>query len=114
MNEGIQIAKYFQGVFRIDHSNILQACVQVEGLDKDVLVYGRHDHNRAVNGDIVAVELYPESQWRTPSNSVLQDISEDDPRSTAKQEDGCSLVLPTGKVVSIIRRTWRRYHFPDV
>lgn len=34
--------------------------------------------NRAVDGDIVAVELLPEEQWSAPSEIVLQDDENND------------------------------------
>ena len=38
--------------------------------------------NRAVDGDIVAVEMFPESEWSAPSSLVLTDsgdtVEEDD------------------------------------
>lgn len=38
-----------------------------------VLVQGRTGLNRAVDGDIVVVQLLPESEWSAPSELVLQD-----------------------------------------
>lgn len=38
--------------------------------------------NRAVDGDIVAVELLPEEQWSAPSELVLEDQAEDPGRRT--------------------------------
>jgi len=37
------------------------------------LLQGREHLNRAINGDIVAIEMLPESQWSAPANLVLAD-----------------------------------------
>lgn len=77
---------------------------------------GRSHLNRAVDGDIVAVEILPDDQWSSPSEIVLQDEKgadgddEEDEKILNKQ----SLLktqekIPTGKIVGIIRRKWRQY-----
>lgn len=77
---------------------------------------GRINLNRAVDGDIVAIEILPDDQWSSPSEIVLQDeetvddaddISEDEKvlaKSSLTKEK-----IPTGKIVGIIRRKWRQY-----
>lgn len=70
--------------------------------------------NRAVDGDIVAIELFPETQWKSPSDIILQDDQED-PGDVLEQENAVPIEVsvedktPTGKVVGIIRRKWRQY-----
>lgn len=78
---------------------------------------GRTNLNRAVDGDIVAVEILPDDRWSSPSEIVLQDeeeadvddVTEDEgvlsKQSSSKMEDK----MPTGKIVGIIRRKWRQY-----
>lgn len=72
--------------------------------------------NRAVDGDIVAVELFPESKWKVPSQIILQD--DDQEVCEHLNKDKCLDTdtskcteerTPTGKVVGIIRRKWRQY-----
>lgn len=38
-----------------------------------MLIQGREAINRAVDGDVVAIELLPEAQWSSPSEIVLED-----------------------------------------
>ena len=38
---------------------------------RDVLIVGAADRNRAVHGDVVAVQLYPEDQWRARDTSIV-------------------------------------------
>lgn len=68
-----------------------------------------------MDGDIVAVELFAESTWKTPSEMILQD-DQDDPGDVLEQinltpSDDVAVEekQPTGKVVGIIRRKWRQY-----
>lgn len=93
--------------------------------------------NRAVDGDVVAVELLPEDQWSAPSEIILQNDDVDDEGNffpfrffffhhhitceyfiLGFAEEIVEKVLkvetkkektPTGKIVGIIRRKWRQY-----
>lgn len=110
-----------QGAFQASRENYLEGSVNVEGYDKFVLVQGRDGLNRAVDGDIVAVEMLPESEWTGPSEIVMQDDGQDDGVDQAR-EDGAEMNTsiaakacdpaerqPTGRIVGIIRRKWRQY-----
>jgi exosome complex exonuclease DIS3/RRP44 len=48
-----------------------QGSVPVPGFTKPILLVGRENMNRAVQGDIVAVEVFPESQWKAPGDQVV-------------------------------------------
>ena len=64
----------------------------------------------------MAVELLPKDQWSAPSEIVLQDEHED-PNDQIEEETNLlpknvgsdAELIPTGKVVGIIRRKWRQY-----
>lgn len=81
------------------------------------MVQGRKGLNRAVDGDIVAVKLLPESEWSSPSDIVLQDEIEEDPGDILDDEKILDEEkkktpiekTPTGEIVGIIRRKWRQY-----
>ena len=96
--------------------NFLEGSVSVEGRDKSVLLQGHASLNRAVDGDIVAVELLDESMWTAPSGIVLEDQDDLDPGDEIDKEEallkssrkGVDL-QPTGRIVGIIRRKWRQY-----
>lgn len=49
----------------------LQGFVNSSALNKQILLVGRQDMNRAVQGDIVAVELFDEKDWKAPGDEVL-------------------------------------------
>ncbi len=38
---------------------------------KPVLLIGRENMNRAVQGDVVAVEIFPEDEWKAPADEVV-------------------------------------------
>lgn len=40
-----------------------EATINVQGLQQEILVQNLIHQNRAVNGDIVAIEILPKSQW---------------------------------------------------
>ena len=41
--------------------------------DSDILIYGMAHRNRAIHGDIVVVELLPQSEWRGRSLNLKDD-----------------------------------------
>ncbi|KAG7307928.1 hypothetical protein JYU34_006544 [Plutella xylostella] len=116
---GIRNGKMYQGTFHASRENFLEGTASVNGFEKPILLQGHIGINRAVDGDVVAIELLPEEEWRKPSDIVLEDKA-DDPGDlleeesellkTAKPVDkGDDDITPTGKVVGIIRRKWRQY-----
>ena len=52
-----------------------QGTVKVPAYSKPVLLVGRESMNRAVHGDIVAVEIFPESEWKAPADAVVDQHS---------------------------------------
>ena len=71
--------------------------------------------NRAVDGDVVAVELLEQSSWSAPAEVVLEDDGYDPGDTLESDKDVMDQALkakdvkPTGRVVGIIRRKWRQY-----
>jgi exosome complex exonuclease DIS3/RRP44 len=49
----------------------IKGSVPVHTYDKPVLLIGRENMNRAVQGDVVAVEVFPEDEWKTPADEVV-------------------------------------------
>ena len=43
--------------------------------DKPILLIGRENMNRAVQGDIVAVEVFDEKAWKAPGDEVVEQES---------------------------------------
>ncbi|XP_059621933.1 exosome complex exonuclease RRP44 [Phlebotomus argentipes] len=114
IHEGVRSGKLLQGSFVRSRENYLEGFVSVEEMDKSILLQGRESLNRAVDGDIVAVELFPEDKWSAPCGVIIQDDAED-PGDVLEDESGLLKTpkeierVPTGRIVGIIRRKWRQY-----
>lgn len=117
IQRGIKSGRYHQGNFMASRENYLEAKVGVETMDQMVFVQGMINLNRAVDGDTVAIEMLPESEWSCPSSLVLVDREEkqqeeddlDDSEKVVKNLVPLELRQPTGRVVGIIKRKWRQY-----
>eukprot|EP00095_Tigriopus_kingsejongensis_P004748 snap_masked-scaffold510_size151595-processed-gene-0.0 protein:Tk04748 transcript:snap_masked-scaffold510_size151595-processed-gene-0.0-mRNA-1 annotation:"exosome complex exonuclease rrp44" len=115
INRGLKRGTLQRGVFHLNRTNYLEAGVSVAGHDRPVLIRGPVDQNRAVDGDHVAVRVWPAEQWRAPAEIVLADDGPDPGDTLAREIQllaapvPSGLVQPTGQVVGIIRRQWRPY-----
>ncbi|KAI9635360.1 uncharacterized protein MKK02DRAFT_36673 [Dioszegia hungarica] len=133
LNAGVKSGRLHQGHFNASQYNYLEGTVRVMSLDKPVLLVGREAMNRSVDGDVVVVEIFPKSEWKAPGSEVLdQDlalkdddadddedagVTEEEKRAAAREkveaEEAAKRkprdVLPTGKVVGVIKRNWRAY-----
>ncbi|GAA5995943.1 exosome catalytic subunit DIS3 [Rhodotorula paludigena] len=131
LQAGVKAGKFLQGHFNPSPYNPLgEATVNSAALPKPVLLASREAMNRAVAGDLVVVELLPESEWKAPNEKVVDaDAKDEDPEAPVDPaEDGSSApaptesslsrpsapastrdVQPTGRVVGILRRAWRPY-----
>ncbi|XP_069900158.1 exosome complex exonuclease RRP44 isoform X2 [Globicephala melas] len=120
LQQGIKSGAYLQGTFRASRENYLEATVWVHGDtedNKEIILQGLKNLNRAIHEDIVAVELLPKNQWVAPSSVVLLDEGQNEDDMEKEEERECILktavsekmLKPTGRVVGIIRRNWRPY-----
>uniref|UniRef100_A0A670ZI24 DIS3-like exonuclease 1 n=1 Tax=Pseudonaja textilis TaxID=8673 RepID=A0A670ZI24_PSETE len=73
-------------------------------LKTDVLIYGTKARNRAIHGDVVAVELLPQKEWKERTAALGETEGEE---KTAGEVYGEP--MPTGKVVGILQKNWREY-----
>jgi exosome complex exonuclease DIS3/RRP44 len=53
-----------------------QANVRSGSLFKPVLLVGRSSMNRAIDGDVVVVQLLPENEWKAPGEEVVDQDGE--------------------------------------
>ncbi len=121
-----------QGIFNVSPYNYLEGSVHVPAFERSLLVLGRENGNRAVQGDVVVVEVLPKDQWKAPSSKVIEEetLNKND---NPDIEDGESVVTererralqeevkkihgksaegrpqPTARVVGIVKRNWRQY-----
>ncbi|EFJ53011.1 hypothetical protein VOLCADRAFT_55673 [Volvox carteri f. nagariensis] len=129
---GIKSGRFHQGALRVSRFNSFEGWLASESVGEDILINGRVDMNRAIDGDVVAVELLPESQWKAPSAKLpggagakksagegTAAAAEDE--GDSEEEQGLEEVAPgehfndsagtgrrpTGRVVGIIKRNWR-------
>ncbi|KAJ6652925.1 hypothetical protein lerEdw1_010503 [Lerista edwardsae] len=75
LQHGIKSGLYLQGTFRANRDNYLEATVWVhgDGDEREIIIQGLRNLNRAVHEDVVAVELLPKDAWVAPSSVVLLD-----------------------------------------
>ncbi|KAG6861108.1 hypothetical protein C0995_003837 [Termitomyces sp. Mi166 len=126
---GIKAGELHQGHFAANQYNYLEGSVSVPAYTKPVLLIGRENMNRAVNGDIVVVEVFSESEWKAPADEVIdQDstLKNDDAENSGDEGDNeedhfvrhekqaehtkrTAEKQPTGRIVGVIKRNWRAY-----
>lgn len=128
---GIQSQTLHSGVISISPYNFLEAAVSNPTPDgKPYLIVGRENINRAVHGDVVAIQVLPESEWRGGTDTIVEegditrgenaDVDEEDgevedevearERKILKEErenKNTKGIQITAKVVGIIKRNWR-------
>lgn len=84
--ESVNIALHkgdvFKSMFRVNAHNRVEAYCKIDGLPVDVLISGFHSQNRAVEGDIVAIQVDPLSCWTKMKGSI-----EASPSATTVTED---------------------------
>nr|XP_002736854.1 PREDICTED: DIS3-like exonuclease 1-like [Saccoglossus kowalevskii] len=114
LSAGIKSGRYIQGCVHVNkHRPQREAFVQragggmkESGTDSDIIISGMLARNRAVDGDIVAVELLPKSQWVGKIISLTE--THEGIENTEAMIDS-SNVMPTGRVIGILQRNWRDY-----
>ncbi|MCJ1436322.1 exosome catalytic subunit dis3 [Xylographa pallens] len=132
INTGIKAGNLHQGIFNVSPYNYLEGSVHVPAFDKSLLVLGRDNSNRAVQGDVAVVEILPKPQWKAPSTKIIEEESLNK-NENADAEDGEAVVTeqerralqeevrkthgrtaegrpqPTARVVGVVKRNWRQY-----
>lgn len=119
IQKGLKSGKLLQGAFQLSRENYLEATVFIHNNEKytQVFIQGYKNLNRAINDDIVAVQLLDETEWTAPTSLVLEENVEEDIGDVVneKEEDVVAVKekneknLVTGKIVGIIKRNWRPY-----
>lgn len=90
-----------------------EAFVQISDTMR-ILVHGLQDMNRAINGDTVAVFLFPNNKWRAPEGRFrLKELDDEAPNDETIDEGDSAPqkknVVPTGRVVGIVKRSLKQY-----
>ena len=135
---GLEAGRLFKATFHANVDNIREGHVtlhvalerraerQVNDSEVSVLLSGRLDINRAVDGDQVIVELYPKAQWKAESDYLVnndnpeeeQKDNDDEEENQNQKENGnqtestssrTAEKVTTGRVVAIAKRNWKQY-----
>ena len=132
MMTGVKNGLLHQGVFNMSPYNYLEGSVRVPAFPKALIIMGRESINRAVDGDVVVVEVLPQDQWKEPSTQIIEEealtknenadgdegeelvsvkekkaLQDEVKRTQGKTGEGHA--QPTAKVVGVIKRNWRQY-----
>ena len=78
---GIKEGRFFQGRLMVSRLNLEEATVNVQGLHSELLIQSLEHQNRALNADVVAVEILPKAHWikdykHAPIDTVLDQEEE--------------------------------------
>lgn len=132
---GVKSGQLLQGYFNANPYNYLEATVRSGAFTRPILLVGRESMNRAVDGDVVAVQMLPKDQWKAATEEVIdadaalknddaegsdgEGGADDDIESRLARKEAADAEAnarsargepqPTGKVVGIVRRNWRSY-----
>ncbi|KAL8987076.1 MAG: hypothetical protein Q9177_003685 [Variospora cf. flavescens] len=134
MMTGVRAGTLHQGTFNVSPYNYLEGSVRVPAFEKSLLILGRENSNRAIQDDVVVVEILPKAQWKSPSSKIVEeetlnkdenaDVDEGDGEPVVTEKERRALQeevkkihgknmegkpQPTAKVVGIIKRNWRQY-----
>ena len=129
---GINAGTLHRGSFNVSPYNFLEGSATVPAFERPLLILGRENINRAIQGDVVVVEVLPKDQWKAPSTKMIDEetVNRDDNAETEEVEavftekegrqlqeevkrahgqsrEGCS--QPTARVVGVTKRNWRQY-----
>ncbi|VDK44606.1 unnamed protein product [Cylicostephanus goldi] len=121
ITEGIARGVIKKGTFAVSRENYREAYVMVDSSTMTSWFIQGTNCNRAIDGDIVAVQLLPEDEWTLPEKKVcLRDVedmelkssdyeAEESDEDVPKVKRAKIAPLPTAKVVGIMKRNWRPY-----
>jgi exosome complex exonuclease DIS3/RRP44 len=104
---GVKAGKLHQSHFNVNQYNYLEINVPVPAFTKPVLLIGRENMNRAVNGDVVVIEIFWQEGmestswwscwpgwyecfltfWVSTSDSILATLKNDDAEDSGEEGD---------------------------
>lgn len=76
VEEGLEKKTLYQGTLRINKRNRAESYVTVKGRDQDIFIQGVVARNRALNGDIVVIELLVGAEHDKQIEMLKQNIQE--------------------------------------
>ncbi|CAO3652055.1 unnamed protein product [Cunninghamella echinulata] len=80
MQNGIKKGTLVQASLNISHHNVHEATAvgPVNGEVKTIYILGRKNINRSIQGDIVALQILPKSEWKKHASVAMEDDADDD------------------------------------
>ncbi|KAL4471595.1 hypothetical protein ABPG74_008488 [Tetrahymena malaccensis] len=128
LSNKVKAGELFQGKLKIDRNDINDGTVFIPKYDFEIKIIGQSNLNRALHGDLIAIELLPESEWISSNYMGDNEDEEEDfknvheavkTNSSNKQLEERYLNVvekikklnlnPTGKVVGVIKRIQRYF-----
>ena len=132
MRTGVKAGVLHQGIFNASTFNYLEGSIQVSAFERPLVILGRENINRAMQGDIAVVEVLPRDQWKMPSSKIVEedtlnknenaDAEEGEAITTEQERRALQNAVravhgktskdepqPTARVVGIMKRNWRQY-----
>ncbi|XJO75197.1 hypothetical protein BDV3_005914 [Batrachochytrium dendrobatidis] len=128
LSAGFKSGAFHQGVLNISTHNFLEgsSMICIDGQETIVQIVGRDHLNRGVQGDVVALQILPKSEWLAGISLVIEEeVVEADDTNQAVAVKTDSMILennkllastepestakPTARVVGIIKRNWRPF-----
>jgi exosome complex exonuclease DIS3/RRP44 len=116
---GLKTERFFQGALQISTHNVLEGHILVSqgaqalGVGNRIVLHGRKNLNRSIQGDVVIVELLDKSEWIGASDQqIVEDSDDEEQESKGSPVANLALkkdLIPSGKIVGIIKRSWRPY-----
>ena len=88
IKQGLESGRLFKGIYHSNPDNIWEGHVtihvstfprfneQTSTSEKSVLIKGRDDINRSIDGDQVIIEVYPKSGWKSESAYLIANNTE--------------------------------------
>jgi exosome complex exonuclease DIS3/RRP44 len=109
ISAGLKSNAFYQGVVSISTHNFLEGTViiKVNNEEQTIHLIGREALNRAIQGDVVAVQILPKDQWKSNVSAIVEEEVTDS--DTVSKEMELKDTVATGIVIGIIKRNWRPY-----
>ena len=118
MKSNIKKGKMYQGKIYFQNNILDTAIVKSNLFDKDIVIEGDKNLNRAMHGDIVCFSLYEETKWKKDINLKLEEegdegIEQEDNIqdkemisniTNIKQKISKTNLQPTGYITGVLRR----------
>lgn len=124
LQAGVFSGRLFRGKIKFNRTNNQEARIYSLALGREILIRGLSNTNRALEGDVVAVELLEENQWSGAQPQMIfnEDVNDapeaEEERQKAPENEHVKAlksklrdltVVPTGRVVGVIKRDLRNF-----